>query len=87
MFESCPTEIYAVQDDVITWKEPSVSDNIGLSSIKVDGDQFKDKTLGVGTYPVSYTAYDYDQNQAICAFLIRVFDESMYILFKLIKDI
>lgn len=75
MFTSCPAEIYALQEEDITWKDPEISDNVGIYRLKTDGDEIRDRVLPVGTYPVSYTALDFDQNQAICAFLVRVFDK------------
>lgn len=76
MFTSCPAEIYALQEEKITWQDPEVADNVGIYRIKADGDEIRDRVLPVGAYPVSYTVWDYDHNQAICAFLVRVFDKS-----------
>lgn len=73
-FTSCPAEIYALQDENITWQDPEVADNVGIYRIKANGDEIRDRVLQVGTYQVSYTVWDFDQNQAICAFLVRVFD-------------
>jgi len=75
VFTSCPAEIYAIKEENITWTDPEVSDNVGIHRIKADGDQIRNRLLSVGAYAVSYTVWDFDQNQAICAFLVRVFDK------------
>ena len=77
MFNSCPTEIFALNTESVTWDDPDVWDNVGVFRVDTDGAEIRDRVLGVGAYPVSYTALDYDRNKAICAFLVRVFDESM----------
>ncbi|WAR25902.1 hypothetical protein MAR_011606 [Mya arenaria] len=77
VFTSCPAEIYALNTEMITWQDPDVTDNVGIARTVSDGSEIRDQVLGVGAYPVSYIVWDYDENQAICAFLVRVFDENM----------
>ncbi|XP_052284231.1 sushi, von Willebrand factor type A, EGF and pentraxin domain-containing protein 1-like [Dreissena polymorpha] len=76
-FTSCPTEIYALNSERVTWQDPEVTDNVGIYRLVIDGDVIRNTLLPVGAYPVSITAWDYDKNQAICAFIVRVFDENM----------
>lgn len=74
VFKTCPTNIYAKSNEKICWVEPKVSDNVGVLRMQVDGDEVLGQTLAEGAYRVSYTAFDFDQNQAICTFLIMVND-------------
>ena len=68
-------EIFALDNEEIDWSDPVAMDNIGISRIQAEGDEVRNKVLKVGTYTVSYTVWDYDQNQAICAFAIHVLNK------------
>ena len=73
VFTSCPMEIFAFDDEEIDWSDPVAKDNVGVFNIQADGDEVRHQVLQSGTYIVSYTVRDFDQNQAICAFAIHVF--------------
>lgn len=82
VFKTCPADIYGDQDFVVSWDEPSVTDNVDIYTEKVNGDFIRNrKYLPLGTYAVSYTVWDYDMNQAICAFLVRIVEHSKKLLF------
>ncbi|XP_045164498.2 uncharacterized protein LOC123528668 [Mercenaria mercenaria] len=77
-FKSCPADVYADENDVISWDEPVISDNVDVYNIRVGGDYIRNRYMAVGTYPISYTVWDYDMNQAICAFLVHIVQERFY---------
>lgn len=69
-FRSCPVNLVRYEGDIIRWTPPVPYDNVGISQVLVSGDEYMNKTLRHGSYPVSYTALDFEQNKAICAFEI-----------------
>ena len=80
-FSSCPYDQWAKDNEIVRWVPPVPTDNVGIYRLAVSGDDHLNKTLKAGAYAVSYTALDYDMNQAICSFIINVFETSKW-LFK-----
>ena len=71
---------------MVNWVAPVPEDNVGISQIVAEGDFYQDKKLRHGTYSISYTALDYDQNKAICAFNIYVYKSgTFYFLYRISK--
>ena len=74
----CPADIVQANDAgacaaVITWTEPTASDNCAVTSFEADavnGDSYP-----VGTTTVTYTATDEAGNETLCTFDITVNDE------------
>ena len=82
VFTTCPVEILTYDDKVVTWVAPVPEDNVGISQIVAEGDFYQDKKLRHGTYSISYTALDYDQNKAICAFNIYVYKSGTFYFYS-----
>lgn len=70
-FVSCPADIYALDDEIVTWDEPRAEDNVGIWNLWSNMDQ--SDIFGVGEYTVIYSAIDYDGNQATCEFNVFVY--------------
>ena len=68
-FHSCPDNIYVFEDEEVTWKEPTYSDNVGIYYKKCSR-MLNGRKFAAGEYNISYTAVDYEYNYAICDFQI-----------------
>ena len=77
-FLSCPAEIYAYEDELIRWDEPRAQDNVGVQYLWSNIDQ--GEPLGAGDHTVTYTAVDYDDNQAMCEFNVYVYNDGKIFL-------
>ena len=73
---SCPADIDAYEDEVITWDEPRAMDNVGIRYLWSSIDQ--GQVFDVGEHTVTYSAIDYDDNKAICEFNVNVYGEGKY---------
>lgn len=89
VFTDCPTDITTSADKqcqaVVSWREPSFTDNCGASTVRSShkpGDIFP-----IGTTQVRYTATDESGNNAVCAFNVIVRNETLPVISNCPKDV
>ena len=85
-FVSCPVEIDAYEDEIVQWNEPRALDNVGIQYLWSNigrGD-----TLVAGDHTVTYTAMDYDGNQATCEFNVYIYgDGKISVVFQITDNV
>ncbi|XP_060584003.1 hyalin-like [Ruditapes philippinarum] len=66
----CPSDIYVLEGDVVTWKDAMFVDNVGIAQTFVNMEN--GTSYPVGRHTVVYVVKDFDGNEAYCRFEIIV---------------
>lgn len=69
-FLFCPSDISAIEHQIVSWIKPRADDNVGLLSIYSNVKPFT--SFHQEYSMVVYTATDYDGNKAFCQFFVHV---------------
>jgi hypothetical protein len=71
VFTSCPSHIYASENEKVTWQEPTYYDNVGVLDMSRLGYK-SGQVPPAGNHTVYYKVWDYQYNTAVCKFNITV---------------
>ncbi|XP_063405002.1 cysteine-rich motor neuron 1 protein-like isoform X3 [Mytilus trossulus] len=73
MYSTCPSEISAFEDEVISWDKPEASDNVGIKKESFISDYENNSKFPEGSHLLMYVAVDHEGNVAACRFLVAVY--------------
>ncbi|XP_052088700.1 protein jagged-1a-like isoform X18 [Mytilus californianus] len=73
IYSSCPADIAAFEDEIISWDKPKATDNIGIKSEKIISDYENDSKFPEGTHVVMYVSVDHEGNVGVCRFLVAIY--------------
>ncbi|VDI36569.1 Hypothetical predicted protein [Mytilus galloprovincialis] len=73
IYSSCPADIAAFEDEIISWDKPEATDNIGIKSEKIISDYENDSKFPEGTHVVMYVSVDHEGNAGVCRFLVAIY--------------
>lgn len=68
----CPTDIYAVVGERISWTVPKATDNVGIRDLWLEPRVSDGSRIGPGDHMFRYVAEDWHGNKAECRFLVSV---------------
>lgn len=73
MYSTCPSEISAFEDEIISWDKPEASDNVGIKSESFISDYENNSKFPEGSHLLMYVAVDHEGNVGACRFLVAVY--------------
>ncbi|XP_071134312.1 kielin/chordin-like protein isoform X25 [Mytilus edulis] len=73
MYSTCPSEISAFEDEIISWDKPEASDNVGIKKENFISDYENNSKFPEGSHLLMYVAVDHEGNVAACRFLVAVY--------------
>ncbi|XP_052088703.1 uncharacterized protein LOC127725641 isoform X21 [Mytilus californianus] len=73
MYSTCPSEISAFEDEIISWDKPEASDNVGIKSERFISDYENNSKFPEGSHLLMYVAVDHEGNVGACRFLVAVY--------------
>lgn len=73
IYSSCPADIAAFEDEIISWDKPKATDNIGIKSEKIISDYENNSKFPEGTHVVMYVSVDHEGNVGVCRFLVAIY--------------
>lgn len=79
VYNSCPSTITAYEEDVVSWSEPEVVDNVGIKSKKFISDYPNNSKFKEGAHVLMYVATDHEGNVGVCKFLVSVYKKGIYL--------